>query len=251
MLYLILFVLGAVVGSFLNVCIYRLPRDMSIVMPPSHCPGCGARLSPFDMIPLFSYLFLRGKCRQCGKAISAKYPVVELITALVFVALSFIYGPTADLVFSLILISSLIVVFFADLETQIIPDQVSVVILGSGLAKFYFYGDLLGSLTGAIAGFILMYGFYRLGSALYKQEAMGGGDIKLAAALGAFFGWQSLLLCLFLSFLIGAVVSIALMAAKIKKRTDVIPFGPAMVMAAVIVLFLGKTILNIYYGIAV
>ncbi|MCX5749502.1 MAG: prepilin peptidase [Candidatus Saganbacteria bacterium] len=218
-------VLGLVTGSFINVCVYRLPRCLSIVYPPSNCPACGHRLAFFDLIPALSFLLLRGKCRYCKNRISARYLVVELVTAALFFFIYQRYGLTPELVFMLAFAAIIVLITFADLETQIIPDQANYLGLATGLAYNYFSGKIMVSLIGAVSCAVVMYVIYKLGTYFYKKEAMGGGDIKLAAFFGAFFGWQNGLLCLFISFIVGAAAASAYMIFLKKGRRDEIPFA--------------------------
>jgi len=241
-------VLGLAAGSFLNMCIHRLPRGLSIVYPPSACTQCDHMLGIPDLVPAFSYIFLGGKCRHCGQAISPRYLIVELLTALAFASVYFKFGISAEAAVNAVFSALIILITFSDLETQIIPDQA----VYAGTALGLGYNLISGGIFSSIAGLVLcpaaMYAVYRIGTAVYKKEAMGGGDIKLAAFFGAFFGLQSGFLCLFLSFIVGAAMSVIFMAAAKKGIRDEIPFGPAMCIAAVLVLFYGNSILAWYIG---
>lgn len=245
----LLFILGAVIGSFLNVCIYRLPRGESIVLPASHCPACGRGLAPLDLIPLASWLALRGKCRYCGAPIAWRYPLVELLSAL---ALPLIWvwagGVVPPFIFYSFFILALIVIFFIDFEHQVIPDVVTWPALGIGLAYQYWLGRpaLLSSLSGALVGFLLLYLIGWLGRLLFKQEAMGEGDYFLAALLGAWLGWEKLLLAVFLAYLLSAVVILPLLFWRRLKLGQRVPFGPALAAAGAVALFFGDKILAWY-----
>ncbi|MFA5104020.1 MAG: prepilin peptidase [Candidatus Margulisiibacteriota bacterium] len=240
------FLLGLVVGSFLNVCICRLPQEKSIVYPPSNCPKCSHRLSAIDLLPIISYIFLRGKCRYCGGSISIRYPIVEALTGFLFLTIYFKFGAGFVSVFYFVFISILIAVAFTDLETQTIHDYLSF----SGIIAGLLYGLYSGSLIGSFYGMAIGAGFFFciriLGQLIYKKEAMGEGDVLLAAMLGAFFGPKGIILSIALSFLIGAIISIVLLATKMKKRGEEIPFGPYLAVSAIIVIFWGETLWRWY-----
>ncbi|MGE5423451.1 MAG: prepilin peptidase, partial [Ignavibacteriales bacterium] len=212
MIEILVTIIGLVIGSFLNVCIYRIPRNESIVFPSSHCPACGHDLTFRDLIPIMSYIFLHGRCRSCRCRISARYPLVELLTGIIFLILYLRYGYSLTFIFSAIMMAAMIVVFFIDYDHLIIPNKV--VIFASiiaGLMVFYnfftplaVYGDsrwwnpLLGALIGS--GSLLLVAL--LGSLIFKtDEAMGGGDIKLMIPIGLFLGWRLTLLTLFLAII--------------------------------------------------
>jgi len=244
--YLVLtFIFGLAIGSFLNVCIYRLPRKESIVSPGSHCPYCGHLLGFWDLVPLVSFITLK-KCRYCGKEISPRYFLVELITALLFVAVyvRFMFYERNPLLFIsyLILCSALVVITFIDLEHKIIPDKITYPGMAVGLIISLFSNSFLPSLFGLAIGAGILYLIVIL-----SRGGMGGGDVKLAAMLGAFLGWRLLLLNLFLSFLFGGVIATILLLLKIKGRKDYIPFGPYLALAGIVTIFWGKQIL-FWYG---
>ena len=234
----ILFIFGLVIGSFLNVCIYRLPREESVVFPPSACPACKHNLRWTDLFPLFSYLLLRGKCRYCQASISWRYPLVELLTALMFVwAGAFFSGPLAILT-TLVFVSVLIIIFFADLENFIVPDEAiivgSVVAIISALLNHSVFASLLGAAIGG--GFFLFITL--LGSFVYKKKVMGFGDVKLALMLGLFLGGAApIIIALYLAFIIGSIIGIFLIVTKIKSKADFIPFAPSIILGALPVYF--------------
>ncbi|MDO8886493.1 prepilin peptidase [Candidatus Oleimmundimicrobium sp.] len=249
--------LGLIVGSFLNVCIYRIPINESIVKPSSKCPKCKKPLKPWDNIPLLSYLVLGGKCRYCREPISLKYPLVEFITGVLF-ALAFLkFDLSLSLVLGIFLISVLVVLTFIDLSYLIIPNKIiypSLVIALALVAINFFTVPFL-PLVGAknplfsICGFLGGGGFLFLvailGEKIFKQEVMGGGDIKLAALLGIFLGWY-VWLALFLGFLFGSIVGVTLMLLKQKGRKDFVPFGPFLALGGILTLFFGPQIYNLY-----
>jgi leader peptidase (prepilin peptidase) / N-methyltransferase len=239
-------VFGLIIGSFLNVCIYRIPREKSIIWPGSSCTKCQASIRWYDNIPLFSYILLRGKCRNCKEKISLKYPIVEFLTAVLTVLFvsRFISSPFW-IVPVLIIVYSLIVLSFIDLEFMIIPDRLSLGILVLGLLSAFinpaFSGSLssrfLQSLIGAAVGFSIIYFLAVVGEWLFKKEAMGGGDLKLMAAVGAIVGWQGVLSTLFLGSVLGAVYGIFLMIFKKIGKKAHIPFGPFLALATLINLY--------------
>ncbi|MFQ5667202.1 MAG: prepilin peptidase [Candidatus Binatia bacterium] len=242
------FVLGAVVGSFLNVCIWRLPHGESIVSPPSHCPACGARIGNRDNIPLISYLLLRGRCRACGQHISPRYPAVEALMGVMVVLLFYHFGLSPVLAMYTAFVAALIVISFIDLDNQIIPDAISLPGIGVGvLASALGYGpSLLDSVLGVVLGGGILYAVAVGYEALTGREGMGGGDIKLLAMIGAFLGWTAVLVTLVLGSFTGAVVGITLIAVRGADRRVPIPFGPFLALGAVCALFFGDDLIRWY-----
>lgn len=242
------FAFGAVVGSFLNVCIYRLPRNESVVFPPSHCPNCDYQIRWYDNIPILSYLVLRGKCRGCGQRISLQYPLVELINGLLTLALFLRYGPSFVFAVLFVFCCAMVVVTFIDLEHQIIPDSISLsgIVLGF-IASFFipshgWLNSLLGILAGGGSLLLVAYGYQLIA----KRDGMGGGDIKLLAMMGAFFGWKAILFIVFAASLMGSVIGISIMLAKKQDSTLAIPFGPYLASAAILYIFYGKRLIFWY-----
>jgi leader peptidase (prepilin peptidase)/N-methyltransferase len=246
----LIFILGLIVGSFSNVCIYRIPRNESIAYPASHCPKCHSNISPKDNIPLLSYILLKGRCRNCKSKISIQYPIVELLTGLIYLIIYLIYDLSIQTLIYIILASALIIISFIDLNEQIVPDVISLpgIVLGFIISFFVPYISFVNSALGILAGggIILIIGL--AGSVIFKKEAMGGGDVKLAAMIGAFLGWRYSIISLFLGFFLGAIVGIILILSKIKSREDVVPFGPFIVLGSLITLLWGEKILSWYLG---
>ncbi len=233
-----LIILGLLIGSFLNVCIYRLPKEESIVSPPSHCGSCGHQLMPIDLIPVFSWLFLRGKCRYCGAKISIRYALVELLTGALFGFLGWHYGLNPELGFMLAFTAIFIIIFFIDLDHSIIPDELVIagfITAAAYLAWVWMSGAYPLNILDHGLGFLIGGGLY-LFLAVVTNGGMGGGDIKLMAMLGFWLGSAGILWIVLLSSNIGAILSIALIALKIKGRKDYIPFGPFIVIAAMLVM---------------
>lgn len=246
----LIFILGLIVGSFSNVCIYRIPRNESIIYPASHCPKCRSNISPKDNIPLLSFILLKGRCRNCKSKISIQYPIVELLTGFIYLIIYLIFGLSVQTLIYIILSSALIIIAFIDLNEQIVPDVISLpgIVVGFILSFFIPYISFINSSLGVIVGggIILIIGL--AGSVIFKKEAMGGGDVKLAAMIGAFLGWRYIIISLFLGFFLGAVAGIFLILSKIKSREDVVPFGPFIVLGSFITLLWGEKIIIWYIG---
>jgi leader peptidase (prepilin peptidase)/N-methyltransferase len=242
--------LGAVVGSFLNVCICRIPEENeSIVSPASRCPSCHNAIKPYDNIPVLSYLILRGKCRNCGCRISCRYPAVELLTGLMALLSLWKFGPTLQCLGAFSFISALIVITFIDIDHQIIPDVISM----PGIPIFFlmaiFVMDVpwLDALLGILCGGGILYAIAEGYYWVTKTEGMGGGDIKLLGMLGAFLGWKSLLFILLVGSLMGALIGVALMAVKGRDMKYAVPFGPFLSAAAVLYLFVGDYLIRYFF----
>jgi leader peptidase (prepilin peptidase) / N-methyltransferase len=252
MLFFALFVIGAVLGSFLNVCIHRLPLHESVVFPASHCPHCQQPISPYDNIPILSYALLRGRCRRCGAGISARYPFVEALTGLAAVAAAYSFGLSAYALLAFALLCALIVITFVDLDHQIIPDAISLPGIGVGFAAALVLGtpNWIDSLAGILLGGGLLWGvaegYYRLTG----REGMGGGDIKLLAMIGAFLGWQAVPVTLLIGSLAGTVIGVALMLIQRGDRRTAIPFGPFLAIGATCALFWGDALITWYLTVA-
>lgn len=248
---LFLFGIGACIGSFLNVCIFRLPKGKSIVSPGSACTGCGHRLSWFENIPLLSFVFLKARCRQCGSPISFQYPLVELLNALFYVLFWLKFGLNATMMIYAAFFSALLVITFIDLKHYIIPDVISLPGIPAGLAASFLLPQIswMDSFLGIIIGggilFLVAWGYYLI----TKREGMGGGDIKLLAMIGAFLGWQSIPAIIFFSAAVGSVTGILLMFIQGKGRHHAIPYGPFLAGAATFYMFFGPEIMDWYAGI--
>jgi len=242
-------VFGAVVGSFLNVVILRLPKEgASIVFPASHCPRCQQPLSWFENIPLLSFLVLRGRCRTCKGSISWQYPLVEAAMAALSALVYQRFGLSFELFYYFAFCAALLVIIFIDIHHQIIPDRISLpgIVLGFvgsfGNHTVTWQQSALGVLLGGGLLYAVAFGYY----ALTKREGMGGGDIKLLAMIGAFLGWQSLLYVVFASSLTGSLVGVAAMVKQGKGGQTRIPFGPFLALAALSYLFLQQQILSLW-----
>ena len=241
------FIFGAAIGSFLNVCIFRLPAESSIVKPRSQCPHCHHPIRNCDNIPLISFIILRGKCRDCGGNISWRYPLVELITALLAMLLFLKFGLTLAFLAFFIFTAVLIVITFIDLDHQIIPDIITLpgipifCLAAIFLVKIPWMEVLIGLLIGGgvLFAIALVYGL------ITKREGMGGGDIKLLAMIGGFLGWKSLIFILLFSSFSGAIIGITAMIIKKQDMKYAVPFGPFLSAAAVAYLFWGDAFIRL------
>jgi len=249
--YTMLSLFGLCIGSFMNVCIYRWPLEKAVSKGRSYCPKCETLIRWYDNLPVLSYLLLRGKCRKCATRISARYPVIEILTAILLSGSYYIYGPSwAFLIFSYF-VCSLLIATVTDWEHQIIPDEVSLMGILLGLTVSFFvpemHGETAGSLSlaraagGMLVGIWTIYGTAIFGQIVFRKEAMGGGDIKLLAMIGVFLGWEKTLFTFFAAPFIAAPIGLVL---KSWKKADVIAFGPYLAMMAFVALVWGEDILN-------
>ena len=237
------FIVGITIGSFLNVCIYRLPVGMSIISPPSRCGTCGHRLGPLDMIPVLSYFFLGGKCRYCHTPYSPRYALVELLTGLLFTLAGVYYLPGIALVLVFIFISCLVVITFIDFDHQIIMNRFVLLLLATGVL---YHGLYTKAYMSALAGMVLAGGIM-LAIYFISRGGMGEGDVKLSFALGLWVGMPDAAVLLLLSFVLGGIVGVVLLAAKLKTRKDPIPFGPYLCMASYLTLLFGPYMIYYYW----
>jgi len=242
-------VFGAVIGSFLNVVILRLPNDNeSIAFPGSHCPQCNQPLHWYENIPILSYVALRGRCRTCKKHISLQYPLVELTMAILSAVLFYKFGLSFELFFYFVFFAALLVIIFIDIHHQIIPDSISLPGILIGFGGSFFNGmvswqqSALGILLGGGVLYAVAYAYY----AVTKREGMGGGDIKLLAMIGAFLGWQSLLYVVFSSSLVGSVVGVAAMFKQRKGGQTRIPYGPFLALGAISYLLFSQQLMHLW-----
>ncbi len=240
-------VLGLAVGSFLNVCIYRLPRQESLAWPASHCTACGRPLQWYENIPVISYLALRGRCRTCGERISVVYPLIEIAASVIAVGWYEQFGLSALFAARLLFAFAMLVLFVIDLRHHILPNVITVPGIVVGVA-FSFFGppgwvaSILGLLLGGGALWLLAEAWFRL----RHEEAMGFGDVKMLAMIGAFLGWKSMILTLVLGSFLGSVIGIGLMAAGAASRKSQLPFGTFLALAALVACLFGDQIVNWY-----
>jgi leader peptidase (prepilin peptidase)/N-methyltransferase len=242
------FIFGTVIGSFLNVCIYRLPLKISIISPRSICPSCGRSIPFYENIPILSYLLLKGKCQGCNAPISLQYPLVEFLTGLVALSLTLRFGLSPATLIYFLFISGLMVITFIDLKYQIIPDVISLPGIGMGLLSSFvlpqvsFLDSLLGALVGGGSLLTVLSGYYLL----TKREGMGFGDVKLLAMIGAFLGWKGALVGLITGAFLGTLIGVLLMIKEKKDLKHPIPFGPFLSIGAIVFIFFGKEMIMVY-----
>ena len=240
---------GLAVGSFLNVCIYRLPRRQSLAYPPSRCPRCERPLRWYHNIPVVSWIALGGRCAYCGSGISAQYPIVEIVTAAVWVLVVW-FTPAGWLLASrLVLATALIVLFMVDLEHQLLPNVITLPGIVAGLAlSLVAPPGLLESVLGVVLGGGVLYAIAAAYYFLRKEEGMGMGDVKMLAMVGAFLGWRAVLLTLVLSSFMGALIGIALMIAQRGNMRYALPFGTFLALGAMVAMLFGEPLLEWYFG---
>ena len=246
------FLFGLIIGSFLNVCIYRIPLKKSLITPPSSCPQCGKPVKFYDNIPIISYLLLRGKCRACRAPISIRYPIVELIVGLLSLALFFKYGLSPSYLFSFIFVAILVTISFIDLQHKIIPDVISIpgILLGI-IVSIFAFGRIswLNSLIGTVGG----GGFLFLVAVIFERitgkEGMGGGDVKLLAMIGAWMGWRALPFIILLASLTGIIIGGGALLLSGRGYRVRIPFGPFLSIGALIYFFYGTELVAWYFRI--
>jgi leader peptidase (prepilin peptidase)/N-methyltransferase len=249
-LYLVVGTLGALIGSFLNVCIFRLPRGESIAWPGSHCPSCAHPIEFYDNIPLLSYLWLGGRCRACRAPISIRYPLVETSNALGYLTILWSFGPSWTAALYALLFSALVVVTGTDLTHKMIPNVITIpgVVVGLLGAVTVLPVGVINSVLGLTVGGGILWFLAWLSPYLFGKEGMGGGDIKLLAMIGAFLGWKPALLTIMIGSLTGSIIGISLMALHVIKRDDYIPFGPFLVLGALLSMFFAQPLLDWYQG---
>ncbi len=269
---LLLGMLGLIVGSFLNVVVYRLPKMLehewrqqcaelraealaasppfNLSTPRSTCPHCGHAIRALENIPIVSYLWLRGRCSQCHASIGLRYPAIELLTALISFGLAIHFGYGAQALAALPLAWALIALTFIDLDTQLLPDRITLPLLWLGLLVNLngVFVPLTSAVVGAMAGYLSLWSVYWLFKLLTGKEGMGYGDFKLLAAIGAWLGWTLLPLVILLSSMVGAVIGLALIALRRHQRNAPIPFGPYLAGGALIALFWGAAISRLWFG---
>ncbi len=247
-----LFVMGTVIGSFLNVVVYRGEHTEGNKRTRSYCPKCGHTLGVVDLVPLVSYLFLRGKCRYCQKTISPTYFIGELVVGVLFVLAGYFSGDMVDLTYFLVVVSTLAALFFTDLYYGILPNRLIIIGTISTIAYLSFLSYLFGPSVWVdhILSSLGAFGFFFALLLFSNGRAMGAGDVKYSFWMGLMLGWPNILVGLFIAFLTGAIASVILILARTKKFGQTIPFGPFLVFGTITSLFWGQQILNWYLGIA-
>ncbi|CAG9619508.1 prepilin peptidase [Sutcliffiella rhizosphaerae] len=244
-MYYLIFFLALLLGSFYNVVGLRIPKGESIVAPRSHCISCKTTLTGLDLVPVLSYVFLKGRCRHCQKSVSPIYPLFELLTAGLFVLAPFLMGWTYELVVAWTLISMLIIIVISDLHYMLIPNKILLFFFALFIVERIFipYLSITGHLLGLVVGFLIPFLI-----AVISKGGMGGGDVKLFAVLGFVLGWELVIFTFFLSSLIGMIAAvIGMLFGKVKKGVP-FPFGPSIALAAIIVYFKGEALLHWYFS---
>lgn len=233
--FLSFFMMGAILGSFYYVVAYRIPKGESIVSPPSHCPNCNHRLGPLELVPIFSYLFQLGRCKNCKCKISIFYPLFEIFCGILFGFSYLSYGFSIDLVIVLTFISMIVIIILSDIYYMIISDGVLLFFAVALFVEMIFIYDIKFALMHLVYGlisFLIMYSLKLLGDFLFKKESMGGGDIKLLFVFGLMFGWQMSLVSIFLAAIIGLPISLLMLK---KSEDHVLPFGPYLGLSAILI----------------
>lgn len=246
MIPVLIFFIGASIGSFINVLIYRLPRKLSIVFPPSSCPYCKKRIKFYDNIPILSYIILLGKCRFCKKPISPRYIIVESISGIIPIFLYFRYGLSIDFLKSTLYIFLMLPIAFIDFDTMLIPDSIAIPGIIIGLIVSFFKGEIFFALTGAFVGAISIVIIYFAGKAVFKKEAIGLGDIRVAALIGSFTSISGFFISIFLASIIGSIYGIFIVIRKKKSMKTEIPFGPFLAIGGFISMIFGDYIIKIF-----
>lgn len=247
-LYILLFVVGLVMGSFLNVCILRIPSGQSVIRPGSRCPRCKTPIFWFDNVPLLSFVRLRARCRWCGGKISWRYPLVECLNGVSYLGIVYKFGWTCSALVYALFLSLLLVVTMIDLDHFVIPDTISLpgLVIGFFTAAFILPVGWAGSLLGIALGGGVLWMIAAVSPYLFGKEGMGGGDIKFLAMIGAFLGWQHVCMTLFLASCAGALVGIGLMAFRGMERGQYLPFAPFLSAGAVASLFFYQELFGMY-----
>lgn len=245
---IVVFLFGACIGSFLNVCIHRIPLSKSVVHPGSSCPRCGAAIRAYDNIPILSWIVLGGKCRRCQAPISIRYPMVEALTGAAAWGLYAKFGPTPTFGVLLLFVVALIVITFIDIDHQIIPNRISL----PGIPVFFLLSywipqtTWLDALLGILVGGGVLYAVAWVYRLVKGTEGMGMGDVKLLAMIGAVIGWQGVLFTIFVSSAAGTLVGLGIVAATRSSLKSMLPFGPFLSLGAVVYLFFGPQIIDAY-----
>ena len=241
MLYIAFFILGSLWGSFSNVCIYRLPNNGNVAKGRSFCPNCKNKIKWFDNIPFFSYLFLKGKCRECSKPISFQYFIVELLTAISFVVIFHIYGASITTLLLLILSIFFIIIFFIDLKHFIIPNVLTFPLMIIGFLKSFdpnlnktIFPNYINSLIGGLFGYSIIWSIIFFYKKIRKKEGMGLGDAKLMAVIGFWFGWVSIPFTIFISSVVALILVIPSLINQSRKMSSEIPFGPYIIIGCIL-----------------
>ena len=228
--------------------IHRLPKNQEIVFKPSHCPNCQKKLTIRNLIPIISYLYQKGTCANCKTPIKKRYLLVELISLTLSLSLFYLFGPTPLFIKTLLFSLCLVILFFTDLETFIIPNSISYLLIATGLLWNISSKTHIDSLKGILIGFTIFYSIGFLSKLYYKKDTLGGGDLKLIMGIGAYWGIKTVIIASYLSFLIGGIIGLTLILAKKKKKTDYVPFGPSIIIGTSLAIPYTNSIWTYYFG---
>lgn len=243
--YIFIIILGLIIGSFLNVCIYRIPIEKSISYPPSHCTSCTHKLKPLDLIPVLSYIFLKGKCRYCNDKISIRYPIIEIVNAILYVLIYLNFGMEFITIKYLFIVSFSIVVAMIDYDTQFVYSSTTIFGMIMGILFIVIQGIMYKNgvfdfLLGGIIGALIIWAI------VFTTKGMGEGDVEIAAVFGLFLGVKGIIVGLFLGIVIGGIVGIIILLLKLKKAKDKIAFGPFIVIGCLISMMWGNRLVEMY-----
>jgi leader peptidase (prepilin peptidase)/N-methyltransferase len=243
--------LGLIVGSFANVVVHRLPIEQSVVRPGSRCPRCGRAIRPWDNVPVVSYLLLRGRCRDCGTAISLRYPAVELANGLLWLGLAAVMGPQAQTFVAMALATALLILSLIDYDHHLLPDAITKPGIAAGLAASFLPGSTvtpLAALLAAAGGYLALLAVAKSYERARGVEGLGQGDWKMMAMLGAFLGWERMLLTLLLATIAGSVIGLLMMAVRGVSAQHALPLGSFLGLSGILVLFVGAPLISWYRG---
>lgn len=248
---ILVFIVGLCIGSYLNVLAYRIPKGMSTSKGKSMCPNCGKTLKTYELIPIFSYILLKGKCHKCHEKISIIYPIIELLTATLFLATYLVFGFSFEFFLYILVLSIMVVIIVIDYRYKYIPDRLNFSILGLGLIYTIYKGindtyQFFDHFLGLFIGFFIVFLIRRIGYILFKKEAMGFGDVKLLAGLGLLLGFKAAIFIFFGGCILASIIEVSLMGMKIKSRESEIAFGPYLIYAGILYMFLGETLIQMY-----
>ena len=242
-----LIIFGAIFGSFANMLIYRLPREMSIGWSRSRCPHCNTTLPPSSLIPVISFIRQLGRCHACNKSIGWRYLIVELISIGIFLGPYMVGLPLLQSLQWILFLYCMLVLVISDIETMILPHSPTVVLILGSFGIHYYYGTLTDSLFGLVGGFGILFLLSLITMLIYKREAIGGGDSKMVAGIGACWGLKTTLVTLYLSFIVGGILSLILIILKVKDKKDRIPFGPSIFISTIIAYFYGDYLIRLVF----
>ncbi len=250
LIWIFIFIIGLCIGSFLNVLAYRIPQKMK-PNGRSMCPHCNHELKWYELIPVFSYILLKGKCKNCNERISILYPIIEIMTALFYSLLYLTFGFGYEFFLYVFVITIMIIIIRIDYEHKYIPDRLNLSLLIAGVVHIVYLSinkieSIFPNIIGFVVGFLLCYIIRLIGSLVYKKEAMGFGDVKLLAVIGLLLGYKGAIFTFFIGCIIATLIELTLMKLKVKSRDDEIAFGPYLIYASVLFIFIGNSLVDLY-----